>query len=375
MNYLYIIFANLTLVALSLIDNGRGPAYPDILSFFKIEASVGSWMFSLATAFSLLTYLTARFWLPRLRALNGARAGLVFLGLSSVMLALSGHTISLPLLFISSCVMGVGVGLSSATMNLLVIRGTLPEVRRKYLSGLHAVYGLSSLLAPLILSGLLMMGFSWITFFWFTAGVCFAVLAASLSSKGAGSDKEDNSATLKKGPLVAKLLVCSMMGLYVSSEIALSSRLPLYLKLNYGMSIEMAGNYLSAFFFFLMCGRLLFALKHFPISNFKLMTGSLVSSLILFFLGHFVDPLFYPLIGFANGPFFPTAIDTISKRYKESSDDMITWTFAAIGMIMTVMHIGFGQITTHYGVETAFLLIPFLAILSLISLGILVLKK
>ena len=375
MNYLFIVFANLTLVALSLIDNGRGPAYPDILNFFGIEPSVGSWMFSLATIFSLLTYLTARFWLPRLGALNGARTGLVFLGISSGLLAISGHTAELQLLFISSCVMGIGVGLTSATMNLLLIRGTLPEVRRKYLSGLHAIYGLSSLMAPLTLSGFLLLGFSWIAFFWFTTALCFVILAASYSSKSTNSDTGEDKATLKKGPVAAKLLICAMLGLYVSSEIALSSRLPLYLKLQHDMSIEVAGNYLSLFFLFLMCGRLLFAFKHFNISNERLMSLALISSLSLFGLGHFVHPLFYPLIGFANGPFFPTAIDTISKRYKESSDDMITWAFAAIGMIMSVMHIGFGQITTLYGIETAFLLIPLLTLFSLAFLSVLILKK
>ncbi len=375
MNYLFIIFANLCLVGLSLIDNGRGPAYPDILDFFKIGSSTGSWMFSLATIFSLLTYLTARFWLPRLKALNGARTGQFVLGISSAMLAISGQTMSLPLLLISSCVMGIGVGLTSSTMNLLVIKGTLPDVRRKYLSGLHAVYGFSSLMAPLILSGFLLLGMSWIAFFYFTAVVCFVVLLSSFSSRASKMERGDDSSTTQKGPLGAKLLICLMLGLYVSSEIALSSRLPLYLHLHHNMSIEVAGNYLSLFFFFLMCGRLLFAFKHFNISNEKLMGLSLFSSLILFTLGHYISPLFYPLIGLANGPFFPTTIDTISKRFKESSDDMITWAFAAIGMIMSAMHIGFGQITDHFGVETAFLLIPILAIASLLSLVVLNMKR
>ena len=72
-----------TMIMLGLIDNSRGPAFPQILDYFHTSAALGSNLFAMASLGSLLSTLMARWWL-RFPAKSIALIFIMIEGLSSL---------------------------------------------------------------------------------------------------------------------------------------------------------------------------------------------------------------------------------------------------------------------------------------------------
>lgn len=378
-NFFFIILANASLVALSLIDNGRGPLYPYILELFSFSGKQGSWFFSLATIFSLLTYICAKLWLKPLGPVRSSVAGVFILALSSLGLGGAVYWQSSASLYFFSALLGIGIAFCSSTMNILVVQGTSAHVRRRYLAALHAVYGLSSFAAPLLLSLLLFIQFNWRSYFIVTAFLSLFVFVygvvqfkryrveSSISSTAAVVDHSSVDAL----PWLPRFFFPMVIGLCVGGEIAISTRLPVLMEHYYQLSTHQAGFYLSLFFCFLMTGRLLLAINRFHISSENLLSICLLLSLGLFAVGFTVHPFGFSLIGLTIGPFFPTAMDFLSQRFSQHYELMATHVLTAVGLSMSAMHFLFGLFTDLWGVEKAFLLVPclFSASLLLFSFG------
>ena len=376
-NLFFLILANSSLVALSLIDNGRGPLYPYILELFSFSGKQGSWFFSLATIFSLLSYILARFWLKPLGVIRSSVMGVLILALSSFGLAVSVYMQSSMLLYFFSALLGIGIAFCSSTMNILVVQGTTVDVRRRYLAALHAVYGLSSFAAPLLLSFLLFCHANWKSYFLVTAVISFMVFAYGLygyllhHSSKIQSPTEGSIDTSKKDesrnvPWFPRIFFPTVIGLCVGGEIAISTRLPQLMEHYYRYDTHFAGLSLSIFFCLLMIGRMLLAINRFKVSSENLLTACLLLSLFFFFCGHFIHPLGYSLIGLSIGPFFPTAMDFLSQRFEEQYEVMATAVLTAVGLSMSAMHFLFGVCTDWWGIDKAFLLVPLLFTLSLL---------
>lgn len=370
MNFSYIILAYLSLFALSLIDNGRGPAYPDILNTFSIGPSLGSYIFSLASFSSLAVSLTSKYWLARFGAVNSTKFSLALMGVSSWGLAYSGDLKSYKLLLFFSASLGVSLAILTITMNILVARGATIETRRRLFSGLHAVYGFSSFVAPAILSALVTYTYDWKTYFYLVGFIPLIVLFLSMTvhrAKKSSGDEQMVRSGIKKR---TRVLYGLLFGSYVSAEITLSSRLPYYLQSAEDYSPVEANEALSIFFGGLLVGRLLFAIKHFDVKSKTLMYISLISSCIIFALGTNVDARFMPVLGFTCSFFFPTAMNYLNENFEEKSEFMTTSIMLSIGLMLSFMHWGFGLIAEVKGVAFAFYLIPLFFIFSFICLKI-----
>lgn len=367
-NLFFLLLANSSLVALSLIDNGRGPLYPHILELFSFTGQQGSWFFSLATIFSLLTYTFAKWWLRPLGAVLSSSLGTLLLGLCSLGLAFSVYYQSSIALYFFSAILGIGIAFCSSTMNILVVQGTPISVRRRFLAALHAVYGLSSFAAPLLLSALLFMGNSWKSYFIVVGVLPLFVFAygffPGLRHRKVTSSSQDLSHSHKLS-YSTKIFFSAVIGLCVGGEIAISTRLPLLMERFYLLDTHHAGLYLSGFFCFLMTGRLILAFRNFKITSETLLILSLCFSLLLFLLGHTLHPAFYSAIGLTIGPFFPTAMDYLSQKFENNYEEMATAVLTAVGISMSGMHFIFGLSTDWWGINNAFLLVPTLLILSL----------
>ncbi len=371
-NIFSILLAYSSLFALSLIDNGRAPAYPQILEFFKITTAEGSLLFTIAAMASLVVNLSARKWLPSLGVIKATLLAMVFLSLGSYLIGHAGTVNYFNLGIAGSFILGTGLSITTITMNILVAQGSDPYKRQKIFSGLHAIYGIGSFLVPFLYNRLIDLHVNWMVFFKILAITPMAVLiTALLFLKGKGKNITlDDSMESFSYPVNwrKRILFGLIFGFYVGAEITLSSRLSLYLQNVEGMSLVQANHYLSYFFIGILSGRLFFTFFSLPFSNITLMKGSLVIGLILFFVGFFIDPLALPLCGLAFSGFFPIALDWLSHVFPQSKEVMVTSIMTCIGILLTGMHGLFGTIGNLLGLQYAILMIPLCLIGSLLLL-------
>jgi fucose permease len=368
MNWNLILLAYLSLFALSLLDNGRSPTYHSILNDLQIGPAKGSYIFTVASLISLLVNATASRWLPVVGPVKATKFALLLLSISGVSMFATGYFTSYPLLILSSCLMGLGLALCTICMNILVTKGATLTLRKRLFSGLHAIYGLSSFAAPFILALILHLGGNWKIYFLMAATVPVFVIIATSKTKSLNFS-ESNENTFEKGVSFRnRVLFGLMFGCYVGSELILSSRIPYYLQTYLDYSNEKSGTFLSLFFLSLTAGRLLFSFKTFNIKSQNLLLISYASTLSVFFLGRFVNPLFLSLAGLTMSYAFPVSLDFLVQVFGKKSDYMITSVMTWIGVILAIVHFGFGLINEHYGAENAIFLSPVLSLISVASL-------
>jgi len=375
MNWRLISLAYLSLFALSLLDNGRSPTYNAILKDLSLGPAKGSYIFSIASFISLIVNLTAIKWLPKLGPVVSTRIALTLMGISGLSMYFTGIWVSYTFLIISSIFLGLGLAICTITMNVLVIAGATLSARKRLFSGLHAIYGFSSLLAPFILSFLIKLGGDWKGYFLLSGLIAFLVIALTSKTKTLPPKSEEEVKSNQNVALKYRVVFGLQLGSYVASEIALSTRLPYYLNHTQGINEVSAGYYLSLFFLALCAGRLLFSLKHFHFKNEHLIAFSHITTLISFFLGYFIHPLFLSLCGLTMSYAFPMAMDYLVEVFQRKSDYMITSVMTWIGVMLALMHFLFGQINEAFGAKVALLICPTLTFISLMSLIIFNLQK
>lgn len=349
MNKAYIILAYTALFALSLLDNGRGPAYPDILHDFALNESRGSLIFSLASFSGLAINLTAHIWFKALGAIKGTYFSLCFLFLGGVTYFLSSHYSSFSVLILASIFLGIGLSLCTITMNILVARGSNDSNRRQLFAGLHSVYGVTSLLAPYILNALYLINMGWQEYFLGGAIICLIILFFNLSRRPEDLHLEQYKASTFRPPLSNILIYGLFFGLYVSSELIISSRLPLIVESVYSYNKLESAKTLSLFFLLLAIGRLTFSFIKIPIKSTTLLMSSIILTLVFLSLGLFYTPLFFPFLGLSMSYFFPVALEMLGQIFQENTDRMVTYIMTAISISLSVNHFLFGEIANRFG--------------------------
>jgi fucose permease len=403
----------LSLFVFGIIDNSRGPVFPDILREFSLSDSQGAYFFLITSGAGLVNNLLAFWWLPRLGAYRVLQVysiiqllGLIGLGLERVTPGYFG--------VLAACaVLGVSSGGLGIAQNLLVTDSVPFALRRRALSGLHGMYGISSLLAPLLVTfnyavnsvngqvgGAGAPGYaSWrLIFLWLTLGSAVVIVislfrssrsvgaklgAAKLSSTKLSSTRLDpenlgatkeatisqgqnlSSASMGKGAEVGSDLfwrrtafLALMLSLYVIAEISISSRLVLFARRDAGFSIENSNLLLSGFFLSLFFGRLLFTVVHFHLSHIRLLGISAIASFLFFILGLFFNPIWLAVCGFTMSWFYPTAIAMISDEMADESARATSWCVTMQSLGLMLMHFMMGVLSDRVGLRIALCIGP-----------------
>jgi fucose permease len=349
------------LFAMGLVDNARGPAFPDILEHFRLTSTAGSLMFAAASIGSVVVSWTGRRWLVRFGAGAAARFFAGLLAVASLGLGAVGFTrLGLPGLIGASLLLGLGATGCSVAANALVLDGSAPGRERRLLSGLHATYGASSLLAPLAIGFGARLGLDWrLAFFW----LALIPLAAGAIAFAARSGPRPRAAApaapgIPSGTGSRAVAACAMLAACVAAEISLSTRLPLLVERHFRGGAETAALYLSGFFALLLAGRLAFALVGFPGSSARWLAASAVVSLAAYLFGLFVHPLGLVLCGLTLSIFFPVTIAWLRESFGANGERMVASAIAAVGVGLVVMHFGVGALTDVVGIRNALLVGP-----------------
>lgn len=348
--------AYLSLLVLSLLDNIRGPFFPEVLSDLHLNGSLGSMFFATTSLFAFIGSWSSHRLLQQ-------RSSLFLMGLASVIAAAGFAAISvsvqLPLLLLSCALFGWGYGAINLAQNLMVYESAPVHLRRRLFSGLHGMYGLAALLAPLIASLFRSFGFSW--------RQCFAVLAllpallflVSLRFKSPRPAVEQVRVAMTRLEWRHCLLFALMMAGYLWGEVSISTRLVLWSRSALGYSPNAADLLLSGFFLTLLAGRIVFTFVHFSkIDNWRILQGSAALAAVTYLLALLHSPLWMVVVGLCMAPFFPVAMEQISTSFHAKSAQALGFILGFGSLSIVVMHLVLGVLSDAYGVGQALMVAP-----------------
>jgi FHS family glucose/mannose:H+ symporter-like MFS transporter len=353
------------------LDNSRGPAYPLILKDLSLTPNLGAWFFSLASLSGLLVYLSSSKWLPFIGVVRGTKISLIIMGLGSLFMGFIPYLENqyFYLLFFSM-IFGIGQGLSSFCMNLLVAEACTESTRSRAFSALHSCYGVASFIAPLVFSQFMEWKGSWSQFYLYMSALPFLVFLFVFKI-GRGVKVSRTTPSKTSLSFRRRFLYGGVFSFYVASEIVISTRLIYFLIDAKGFDSESAASSLSLFFLSLMGGRLLFAFLPMRGRTYTAMLFSLLSSIIVFYIGYTKDPRYLALLGGSMSYYFPMGMNWLTSRFEKGREQMIASVMTQVGVLLILMHFFFGELATRLGVEKALLMAPVLLGISLFFLIVL----
>ncbi len=359
MNLSLFIFSCFALFSLGLLDNSRGPIYSEILQYFQITKSSGSLIFSLASFSAFISAIFASKWLRRFGAEGSTKIALFCHALAFLLMGISPAS-SLGFFFFltASFIFGIGMGVLSITLNIMVGTAASPLVRRRILSGLHSMYGVASLLAPFLVGKLVGSDLDWQIYLMLLSALPLLIIMSKWGNS-LDSKSEENDCRPKKS-FGGERTFGILFSVYISGEILVGSRLVVYLKEIKNIGHVESNHYLSLFFLFLLIGRVLFAVRKFELSSKSLLSISASMSIISLWLGIAFDPFFLSFSGFGMSFFFPCAMDWLSEIYKEQVNLVISKVFVISGGFLVFTHWIFGFMANQIGLELTFWVAPIL---------------
>lgn len=372
----YLILSYLALFCLGLIDNTRGAFYPEFLKQMSFTASEGSGIFSIVALSGFVMNFTTRYWLPHVGIVKAILFSLFFMVFGTLLVS------SLPyfteskhlMLIISGLCLGLGIGGSTISMNLLVAKSAPPQYLSRAFSGLHSTYGISSLLAPLIFN------FLFISFGkWNWAYLCISILPLIVLIIYVLKNLPDIGDIPKTPlqapvPLMRRLPFGLMLAFYVVSEILVSTRMVYFLTESESLPLIEANYLLALFFMGLAAGRILFSVVKFPGPLYLHLFISHGLTLLFFYLG-LNSHVFLALTGLTMSWFFPTTMAWLQTHFKSGIEFMTASVLTLTGFLILGMHDLFGRIVEMYDIKVAFLMGPIASLISLILLIGIELKK
>lgn len=350
-----ILISYTSLFVFGLSDNIRGPLFPEILKEFNVSDSMGSLMFALSSLSGFMASHFARHILrifDRRSILQGACLGMT-IALIGLSLAPNFYVfLALSVLF------GVTSGIIGLIPNVLVPLGSPPEKKQQLLSGLHAMYGVASLLAPMLVAAVSLLAGNWRHTFALVAIAPLSLFFYSFhKSHHSHHEKpkksiEEHKASKKKN-FKAQIFLAFMVSFAVAAEVMISSRLALYMRRVWDYNLEMSSLYVTYFFIALLLGRLLFTGVKFNRSiRFQLSVCLFLTACCLG-LGLLVHPLFLAVAGFSIAPFYPLAIALISSEFPHDLDTAVSYMMATDSMMLALMHVLIGKLSDSYGIHHA----------------------
>jgi MFS family permease len=357
----YIVSGLSVLLISSFFDNMRGPLVP----LFAHELGLDYAKTSLFLVVGTFTAVAVTAFLIPLLARYGSRLitiGLGFVGLGTI--ALSYAVQGFVSLIVLAVLSGATVAGGGAICNVLVMEGTDLDRRSRIMCLLHAMYGVGSLIAPLVVSQLVSRGFSWPAVFT-TAAVPLAVLISGVAISLPRHDpKQIEEGTPLKWPSRLQALILFAFSIYVAGEVMTSMWMVTYLVEGKGLTVVTAAPYLTGFFLMMALTRLLcfFSIK--PENERWILGLCLVLSMGGITLGLSGFLWGFSLAG-ALGPYFPLFLARVGRTFPTEARPLTLWILTSMQLTLALFHISIGKLTDSLGIQSAYWLSPGLLLAAL----------
>lgn len=350
-----IALAYISLLSLGLIDNIRGPFYPEVLADLGLSGTKGSAFFAVtslvATAGSFLSQpLLARVSAPRVLLLASVIFGV---GFACVSRADSFWT-----LVLSCALFGAGFGVMNVTQNVLICEHAPVAWRRRLLNGLHAMYGLSALVAPLAASATRAAGGTWRDGFLLAAVLPLLVSGwGFIQFRGQSEVRAEAAQPHARWTFTerrARWGFTLLMALYLWGELSISTRMVLWLRAERGYAPDAADLLLALFFATLLGGRVLFGVLHLRAwSSRAILIASALVSAVVYACALLIEPMLLMLCGLTLAPFYPVAMDLISERFGPRSAPALARIIGGGNLSLVGMHVALGWLGDWRGITFA----------------------
>jgi len=350
-----------SLLVYGLVDNARGPLFPDLLVGLHLSDSLGGLLFTTTSAFGAVGAVGGR-WVRRRVSLSASlRLGLLLFALGA---AGFGASRGLPGLFSAAAVLGVGMGLLSLVQAEAVARGSPPPLHRRTFAGLHVMYGASSFAAPLVVGALARAELGWQASCFVLSGVaCLSVLVLLPVSDPEGPTFEAPQPEPGAKPdapeagLGRQVLFSMILGTYCMGELTVGTRLVLHAR-RLGWSPDQAGALLSGFFLGMLAGRVFVTVVPLRLSHRGLLYASGGLAAISAVVGLLWHPAGLAASGLFMGPFYPTGQALLRQSFPRSFDAVMGTALAVVAGLVMATHAGVGVASDAVGLPIALWVVP-----------------
>lgn len=366
MNYL-IVVSFVSLFILGFCDNIRGPLFPEIIKHFQVSDTLGAAYFAVTSFVAFFASYFIRKHKDTHFLLQILNLGVLCLGIS---FAIQSFSENYSVLMIGVFFFGISFGFLGVSQNNLVVYGTTEAKRSRMLTGLHSMYGISSLISPLFVAGFAHWSWQKILLVCSLGPFLFSAITFFYNLKYKNGAKAESLAQPQQHPHLTwkEKTICFVISLYVIAEIMLGSRLALYMRRYFDYSLQDSSFYVTLLFVFMLVGRLIVSFYP-PKLPLKLqLIGSLIFSILFLLFGMYFHPLFMVFCGLTMAPFYPLAISYISEIHPLKSTELVSTTIAIQALFVVLMHLSVGRIADLTDLKTAFLMGPICMFLALILL-------
>lgn len=359
-----IISAFASLFILGVLDNLRGPFFPDILNDFSVNSSSGGIFFGLTSLFAVIGSFAGQKAAVRTSALH------VLIGASMIFSAgffVIGVAPTWTWACVGAALFGLAFGALNYSQNALVLESAPGHIRRQMMNGLHSMYGLAALAAPLTASLFRGLGCSWRLTYMIAALLPWILLLwiGQYVKRPVQHEERRSAIPLYRDEWRLALFFGLIVSGYMWGEISLTTRMVQWLRSDLGYGPTAANFLMGGFCASLLAGRILFSLIHFPMfTNWDILRFSSLGSAVTFALGVKIHPLFLILSGFTMAPFFPVAMDQINSTFGDKSSQALGFVISFSSLSIVVMHVAIGLATDAFGLSRT--LLVFVGVLVLV---------
>ncbi len=350
----------LLLFVSAFVDNARGPLLPVIAREMGVTyGRVGLFLVVGQVASIPVAILLT----PLLRAYGevAVARGISLLAMATCLAAsLVG---SFPALLGFAAVLGGTITMLGTASNVLVIRGTPAALLGRMLSGLHMMYGVGSLLAPLAATAILSGGWRWQSVFAVAAPVALA--DAVLLTRRRRSEPVVPVAVRAAPPgrPWRHAAVLAIFGSYAAGEVLCSMWLVSYVLAGPRLTREQGAVCLTGFFGLLALSRLASAVLVPRRWERRALWLSLGLATLALLAGQWHSPWLLPLAGLC-GPCFPLLLAGVGRAYPDEWRDLTVWIMVAVQASLSLAHGLMGLAADAFGIVAAFRLAPLLWLLT-----------
>jgi len=358
--------AVLMMLSGAYLDNVRGVLLPLLANNLDLSWGMTSWFLVTghvaAVAASLITIKVLGRTSHNAVAMIGCALGLI--------VAVVAHFVTgLVSLVALALLMGAAMTTLGTMANLLTLHGTPPAFGGRVLSGMHMMYGIGSMCAPLLASGLLRQGLSW---HWLIAGAAPTLIAATalLASRG-----KREAAVVERSletPMrfrAGHALVLGVFCAYVVGEVLTAMWLSTWLVTVRNFATDETGPYVAAFFAVMGVTRFLSFLFASERHEKFILRSALLLPLPCFVVGYLVTPWAFALAGVV-GPFFPLFMARVSRSFGDEWQKLTILAILCMQAILGVAHLVLGNLFDWIGANLAYMLPPVFLVLCAGLLGL-----
>lgn len=366
-NNLYLVGAGFLFLFLgAFFDSTRGPLLPLITHELGLSYGSSSWLLVLGNFVSVFVVGLMFYLLNRLAE---ETIGFVTIAIGLATIGFGFFVGSYQSLLIFAMLLGIcaaGLGLMS---NVLTIKGASLSSQGRVLSGLHTMYGVSSMCATFVMGSFIDFNLDWPWVFTALLPISLIVLLLLLRQVS----QERNIRTQPVTPQSSKLsfsqvLILLSFSIYVSGEVLTSMWLPTFLVEDAGLSVGSASRYVSGFFAVLSMTRLLCFFVLLKKYHMLMLYGSIILGIISFIVGRlFALPAAFCFAG-VIGPFFPVFLAEVSSNYPHQWRSLTVWIIFSMQILLASFHLIMGQVTQFVNIATAYWAPPILLVTAIIIL-------